>query len=318
MDLKEIIDRFSDQKVLVVGDAMLDVTIMGEAVGISPEAPVPLVREDDKLMTLGGAANVAANVSALGAHVTLASVIGYDDNAEHIRRLAHESGIVAHFVQDSRRTTTKVRIIGQYNRDLLRVDREDTRPIENGERRKLLDCLSREYDAVIISDYAKGAVPEKVAVPVCDFYRGKIPIVVDTKPGNHSFYHDVSLVKPNKKEALAMLGYALNTEVDDGLKEKIGRQLVAELHSNVLLSLGREGMAVFEIGHDGVYLPTRSRDFASVTGAGDTVVATAALALASGAGLVDTAKISNYTAGVCVDNIGCYTPTKRDLAEALK
>ena len=304
-------------RIVVIGDAMLDVYLRGDVDRISPEAPVPVVRVRDKRHALGGAANVAQNVAALGAQVELVATVGKDQSAQQLRDMMMAiGGDTRGLVAVNRPTTTKTRVLARAQQ-LVRVDEEvdeDCTPAEiallNAAITKALD----DADALILEDYNKGVlVPAVIAHALAIAAKKKIPVVVDPKYRNFFSYTGATVFKPNRRELEAALGAAIDVEHPEtlpGLVEKLGVQ-------SILLTLSEHGMALIEKGATGVHrIPTTAREVYDVVGAGDTVTAYLAAMLASGGTAFEAAVIANYAAGVEVGKLGAATVSVGEVLDA--
>ncbi len=297
--LEEIIIKFAEKKVLVIGDVMLDIYVEGKVDRISPEAPVPILRQETESYLIGGAGNVAANISSLGGNAFLFSFTGDDLGGDILKKQLKAKGIEFCFGK-CRQTIEKTRYVCG-NQQMLRVDREDVESKTFGDsENKLMLEKAAECDVLVISDYAKGAITFALMDRLKDF--GK-KIIVDPKPVNKLLYKSVRLVKPNRKELFEMVNA---TDV-----ESAGLKLRNELNSDILVTLGSNGMMLFS---DSFFnIPTFAREVYDVTGAGDTVTAAIALSLASGADLDDAAVIANHAAGIAVERKGVYSVTMQEL-----
>lgn len=290
--LEEIINKFSGKKVLVIGDVMLDIYVEGKVDRISPEAPVPILRQETESYLIGGAGNVAANISSLGGNAFLFSFVGDDFGGDILKKQLKAKGIEFCFGK-CRQTIEKTRYTCG-SQQMLRVDREDVESKTFGDYEdKLMLEKAAECDVIVISDYAKGAITFGLMERLKDF--GK-RIIVDPKPIHKLFYKSVRLVKPNRKELFEMVNAA---DI-----ESAGLKLRNELNSDILVTLGSNGMMLFS---DSFFnIPTFAREVYDVTGAGDTVTAAISLSLASGANLEDAAVIANHAAGISVERKGVY------------
>ncbi len=310
------IDKFRGKKILVVGDVMLDSAVWGKVERISPEAPVPVVQVQRETYTAGGAANVANNINALGGQALLMGLIGADRNGEIFKKVLKDKKIKAgYLLPDSKRPTIrKNRIMAIPQHQLLRIDEEEIKPIGDFLEKKILTQIKKnipQVGAVIISDYAKGMISLKIAQQIISLAaQRKIPVVVDPKPSHKDYYRGATVIKPNKKEAREMSGAESVLDA--------GRQLQEELESNIVLTQGEDGVAIFEIGRKPVVIKTKAREIFDVSGAGDTVVSTLALSLVSGASLLDAAEIANYAAGVVVGKVGTATLDTSELKQVIK
>ncbi|MEJ5366374.1 MAG: D-glycero-beta-D-manno-heptose-7-phosphate kinase [Desulfosoma sp.] len=301
------LDRFPGCTVLVVGDLMLDVFLWGDVRRISPEAPVPVVEVQRETHLLGGAANVVRNIVTLGGRARVAGVVGHDAFGAEIRALLEDahvpcSGVItAH----DRPTTVKTRVIARHQQ-VVRVDREEVRPHDSRTTRALVQALEAaagESNAIIVSDYAKGVVSREVMDAVRMLAtRHDIPVFVDPKVPHTDFYHHVTVVTPNTQEASAMSGIAVT---DEASLETAGRILLEKLQCrHVLITRGPQGMSLFEAGAPPFHIPTVAQKVFDVTGAGDTVIAAAALAVSAGLAMRDAAALANTAAGIVVGEVG--------------
>lgn len=315
--LERVIRNFKDSKILVVGDLILDRYIWGKVSRISPEAPVPVVEVTDDNFMLGGAANVADNLIALGSEVTLAGVAGKDRAGEVLRRLLEERGIVCEIFEDSRPTTMKTRVIA-HNQQVVRFDREDKKGISDALLKELVFFLKRavhEHSAVIVSDYKKGVISRSLVREILKPAKQKQKFLsVDPKVGHFHFYKGVSLITPNVTEASQGSGVDIK---DEKSLIKAGRALLKRLSCGaVLITKGEEGMSLFE-GERITHIPTVARRVYDVTGAGDTVIAAFTLAYASGATMQEAALIANHAAGIVVGEVGTAVVTPEKLLKSL-
>ncbi|MHB1312041.1 MAG: bifunctional heptose 7-phosphate kinase/heptose 1-phosphate adenyltransferase [Gemmatimonadaceae bacterium] len=329
--LQSLLDSAGSLRIAVIGDAMLDVYLRGDVDRISPEAPVPVVRVTERKDALGGAANVAQNVAALGARCEMVSVIGDDLAGTRLAQLvgAH-GGETRGLVKTRRPTTTKTRVIARAQQ-LIRVDEELDADITGDEVQVLLAAVDRavaDADAVILEDYNKGVL----VVPVIEHAIAKararkIPVVVDPKYRNFFAYRGATVFKPNRRELEAALGAAVDLDHPDALPGVLQRLGVDQL----LLTLSERGMALGQ-GADGRRrtadgranaaavvvdrIPTTAREVYDVVGAGDTVIAYLAAMLAAGATPLEAAKIANYAAGVEVGKLGAATVSPAEVLDA--
>lgn len=322
-NVEKIFGNFKEKKILVIGDIILDRYIFGKVMRISPEAPVPVVEVYEEQYRLGGAANVANNIIALGGKVYLCGIIGKGSAGRIVRDLLTERGIQQDFIfDDIRRTTVKTRIIGG-NQQIVRFDIEDRKRLEGKAKETFLSIIKNglnNFDAVIVSDYKKGVVSEELfRILVSHKKKNSSFVAVDPKVGHFRLYKQVSLITPNIAEA----SHGAEIEIkDEKTLIKAGFNLLKKLAcDSVLITRGEEGMSLFEKQNSDVnvtHLPTVAKKVFDVTGAGDTVIATITLAHVAGASLVDAAKIANVAAGIVVGKIGTATATKEEIIEVLK
>jgi rfaE bifunctional protein kinase chain/domain len=310
-----LVDNLPRTRVLVVGDVMLDQFTIGRVSRISPEAPVPVVAYERDEYRVGGAANVAWNARVLGANVDLVGLVGNDDAAGRLRELlqAANVAITGLITDESRRTTTKVRVVTTRNQQVARVDYESEDAPSSTIEDALADQLSdriRGAGVVIVSDYLKGLVTRRVmAALVAVAQEASIPVLVDPKIPHLDFYAGAMLVTPNHHEAEVATHMRIRTD-DDAERAAVMFRERARC-DGVLITRGEHGMWLSGDGVQG-HLPATARQVADVTGAGDTVVATLALAIAAGATAAEAAHLANHAAGVVVAKFGpaAVTPTE--------
>ena len=304
-DLLQTVDLFPHGKIAVIGDLMLDKYIIGQVKRISPEAPIPVVSVRQERWALGGAANVAANISTLAGDAYLFGVLGNDASGETFFSLARQKGIDTEGIHvDAQKTTIqKIRVIGQ-NQQLLRIDYENTDYIEENISEMFLSQLSKtsKLAAIIVSDYAKGTISGKLMNELKLFSKtNNIKLIIDPKPSHKDFYKDIHLVTPNLKEAQQMSGIVVSSQES---LEKCGTKIIEELSCSVVITTGENGMSVFQMNKKPVHIPTKATEVFDVSGAGDTVVAAISMALISGATLTQAAEIANFAAGLKVRKVG--------------
>ncbi len=317
---QEILNQFPNHKLIVLGDLMLDEFIWGEVRRISPEAPVPVVEVKRESWHLGGAGNVVSNLIELGAKALPIGIIGDDEAGGLMRRKFAERGAATDglIIEDSRPTTRKTRIVA-HSQQMVRADREDRSPISADIEDRVIAVFKTalcEAEAVIISDYDKGLLTPRALEAVISATRaaGKI-VCLDPKIKNFLSYQNVDVITPNQPEAERASGIEI---VDDA-------SLIAAAHrirellicANVLITRGEHGMSLLDAEDRLTHIPTVAREVYDVTGAGDTVIATLALAMATGASVADAAVIANHAAGVVVAKVGTATVTPTELAETL-
>jgi rfaE bifunctional protein kinase chain/domain len=316
---RDLVARFAQADVLVVGDVMLDKFIVGRVTRISPEAPVPVVAFDHETWRIGGAANVAHNVASLGGRPTLVGVTGQDEAASALTQTSRAAGILPSLVADAgRRTTTKVRVVTDRNQQVARIDYESDGEIHGDVEQRILAAVQQHAPragAIVISDYLKGCVTERVAAAViAGAAAAGVPVLVDPKVPHLDYYARTTIVTPNHHETETATHRRVRTheEARDAaraLRDRVGCH-------NVLMTRGDQGMWLLGEAIEG-YLPAVAREVADVTGAGDTVIATLALALAAGATLVEAVRLSNEAAGLVVAKFGPAVVTADELIEAM-
>ncbi len=303
--LLAVLDRFVDATVWVIGDLMLDEYVMGAVERVSPEAPVPVVRVRDTEHRLGGAANVARQVAALGAKVILAGTIGTDPAGDDLLRLCAASGIDARGVvrTPARRTTRKLRVLG-HSQQLLRLDWEDSQPCEAEVGVRMLEALAGETpDAVILSDYAKGVLTPHI-IGAITARAGRAPVVVDPKSRDFSRYHGATTVTPNLRELELASGKTLDPTDPAAVAAAARPLIIAAGLSSMVVTLSEHGMLVVPAEGPPIPVLASRREVFDVTGAGDTAIAVLALSLAAKASLAVAAKLANAAAGVSVGQVG--------------
>lgn len=316
--VRQIIERFERTTVLVVGDVMLDRFLVGRVTRISPEAPVPVVAFDHEMRRIGGAANVAHNVRALGGRVELVGVVGRDESGDTLAAACRDAGITAALTVDSGRpTTTKVRIVTERNQQVARVDYELDTEIDGAVEEAVRAAIERQRtaDVVLVSDYLKGSVTRAVmAAAGAAGRRLGVPVLVDPKIPHLDYYAGASLVTPNHHEAEIATHLRVRThdEARDAAREFRHRAKC----DAVLMTRGDQGMWLLDRGTEG-YLPAVAREVADVTGAGDTVIATLALSLATGATLTEAAWLANQAAAIVVGKFGPATVRAQELLTEL-
>jgi len=316
---RELLERCRRRRIAVIGDVMLDRYFWGSVTRISPEAPVPVVDFEEEQVRLGGAANVAHNLATLGAEPLLIGVIGQDAAGEVLLELMQQQGWDTRgvFRVRQRPTTEKIRILGN-RQHLVRLDREVRTPIDGTLVEGVLRLLEEATDieALIFQDYNKGMLTgELIRASLALMQRRGIPVLVDPKYENFFAYDGATLFKPNRREAAQALQRPLPTLED---VRWAARQLQERLHCRaVLVTLGEEGMFLWEAEGQETYIPARARHVADVSGAGDTVIATVAVALVAGASFREAAALANFAAGVVCAEPGVVPITPQALLEAV-
>ena len=314
--IEALLTAAREQHVVIVGDAMLDVYLRGDVDRISPEAPVPVVRVRDRKLALGGAANVAQNVAAMGAGCDLVAVVGDDMAGATLRDRLDSGGMQSRsLVTVDRPTTTKTRVMAR-SQQLVRFDEEDDADLAALDIERVLGAIERALPhatALVFEDYNKGVlVPAVIEGAIAMAGGRKLPIVVDPKFRNFFAYRGATVFKPNRRELESALGAAVDLDHPAALPETFERLGV----DNLLLTLGERGMAL--VSADGVVhrVPTTAREVYDVVGAGDTVTAYLATMLAAGATPLEAAVIANYAAGVEVGKLGAATVSPAEVLEA--
>ncbi|MFN8572677.1 MAG: PfkB family carbohydrate kinase [Gemmatimonadaceae bacterium] len=314
--LQALLAGMHGRRVVVVGDAMLDVYLHGDVERISPEAPVPVVRVRERRYALGGAANVAQNVAATGAEGILVGAVGRDAAGARLRDMLVALKADGRALLDvDRPTTTKTRIVARAQQ-VVRFDEEDDTDVSADDVRRLTDAVSalvQEADALVLEDYNKGVlVPSLIEGAIAQARRRGIPIIVDPKFRNFFSFRGATVFKPNRRELESALGAAVALDAPDALPDVFGRLGVDHL----LLTLGERGMALVTASGVVHRIPTTAREVYDVVGAGDTVTAYLATAMAAGASAYEAAVVANYAAGVEVGKLGAATVTPSEILEA--
>jgi D-glycero-beta-D-manno-heptose-7-phosphate kinase len=318
---RRLVGAFRGARILVVGDVMLDEFLWGRVARISPEAPVPVVEVTHQSFHLGGAGNVANNVNALGGQAVLAGVIGRDVAGDKVRHSLVQSGVedALALAEAGRPTTIKTRIVA-HHQQVVRADRERTDDLPAETEDALLERLRETLPgcrAVIVSDYQKGVVTARVMKSLRALAaRQGVPMLVDPKVRHFELYRGAAVVTPNQSEAEQACGLRIRGEADlHAAGEKILKRVDC---GAALITRGEHGMSLFVRGARPLHIPTAAREVFDVTGAGDTVVATLALALAAGAALPEAAVLANCAAGVVVGKLGTATANPEELQAALE
>ena len=319
---QEIIRKARNRSIVVLGDVMLDEFIWGNVTRISPEAPVPVVDIQRESTHLGGAANVLGNLVALGAKACVVGVIGNDFAGERIQSSVRDKsplqadGLL--IAEASRPTTIKTRIIA-HNQMVVRADRESRGPVDAQTEDRIIAIAKAALahaHALVISDYDKGVVTPRILAEVLPAAYGRMPVLVDPKIRNFNAYRPATLVTPNHHEALRLAN--LEQDSDDAL-QGAARMIRACLGCDaVLITRGDRGMMLVEGDGNPVFVETAAREVYDVTGAGDTVIATLAAALAAGASMTEAAILANHAAGIVVGKLGTATATADEVLNSIQ
>lgn len=305
---------FSQTKLLVVGDVMLDQYWSGRANRISPEAPVPVVKVNDEDVRAGGAANVALNIAALGAQVDLAGVIGRDDFGKQLTQVLEKAGVSSNWIYSEAGTICKLRVLS-HHQQLIRMDFENEIPFEDAQRlADQIEAQVKGYDALVISDYAKGAL-QQVEPMIAAAKKHNVPVLIDPKGKDFTRYQGATLVKPNQTEFELIVGECDSAES----VVSNAKRLIKELDlSALLVTRSENGMALIESDETSFLLQSKAQEVFDVTGAGDTVMATLATAYASGLPLTEAVNLANEAASIVVKKVGTSTVTRAELDEQVK
>jgi D-glycero-beta-D-manno-heptose-7-phosphate kinase len=311
-----LLDRMAGRSVLVVGDLMLDHFLYGRVTRISPEAPVPVVQFDREEFRLGGAANVASNIVALGGYVHVVGVVGADAEGrrlqDELKRLAVDTaGIVS---DSARRTTRKLRVVTTRNQQVARIDYESDAEIDGRTEAAVVASVveqARTADAVLVSDYLKGVVSQGVArVCIAEATRRGVPVLVDPKVPHIDYYEGATVITPNHHEAESVTHLRIRST--DEARTAAERVRDRTRCRSVLITRGEHGMWLLAPEGE-TALPAEAREVSDVTGAGDTVIAALALGLAAGASVADAAQLANRAAGIVVGKFGPATVTAAEI-----
>jgi D-glycero-beta-D-manno-heptose-7-phosphate kinase len=308
--------------IVVLGDVMLDEFIWGDVTRVSPEAPVPVVDIRRESTHLGGAANVLANLLALGAKASVIGVVGDDFAGERIRISVREKSAMqtdaSLIIDTSRPTTIKTRIIAQ-NQMVVRADREHRTPVNGQTEEMIIGAVKTALEsaqALIVSDYDKGVVTPRILAEVLPAAYARIPVLIDPKMRNFDAYRPATLVTPNHHEALRVAGLEEDSEATlrqaaQVIRERLGCDAV-------LVTRGDRGMMLIEGDRDPVNVETAAQEVFDVTGAGDTVIATLAAALAAGASMTEAAVLANHAAGIVVGKLGTATANAEEVINSIQ
>ncbi len=316
-DLKNVIKQLKPASILVIGDLILDHYLIGNAYRISPEAPVPVVSITQETYHVGGAGNVAANLTSLNMLPIISGVIGDDRWGKKLVSLMQKRKInCSAVVTDMKRTTTdKTRILAG-GQQIVRFDREITEKLSNLQKKKLLEKIGRlkKIDAVIISDYGKGVVTESLISELKKLF-GNIIIAVDPKITNFSYYKGATFLTPNLLEASRMA----NIRIDDNISLiQAGKIILNNTQANMLvITQGQQGMTIFADGKIESIKATAGRYVYDVTGAGDSVIAAVTAAIANGIDFFDACRLANAAGGISVSHPGTYSVTYKELSDEL-
>ncbi len=319
--IKKVFARFPETKILVIGDIIIDHFIWGSVSRISPEAPVPVVNVTGENLLLGGAANVLNNIYALGGQATICGLIGQDIMGDHLLGLLKNLGSPTDGIVRSanRPTTKKTRIIAQHQQ-VVRFDREKVGELQQENFDNLLSFIDKNissFQAVIISDYNKGMISAKLMASLMAKLKSRpdIPVIVDPKPKNIERFSGTTLLTPNSHEAELMSGVEIT---DEASLTKAAQIIQDQLKvAALLITRGEAGMALFEQGKKPFLIPTVAKEVFDVTGAGDTVIASLALARAAGLSFEEAAMVANQAAGIVVGKLGTATTSQEEIIGTL-
>jgi rfaE bifunctional protein kinase chain/domain len=313
------LDYFKNINVVIIGDIILDKYIFGDVNRISPEAPIQIVNVIKEKHMLGGAANVASNIAALDGKAFLFGVVGNDKSKDLLfeRMKNHDIDINGVIVDEKRTTTKKIRVLSK-NQQLLRIDYEDVDFVDENITDQIVNALEciRKIDIIIISDYAKGLISQKLMDEINSLVaKDNIKIIVDPKPANKKLYKNAYLITPNMSEAEQLTNMHITKEDRIVLA---GKKLIKELNCNVIITRGSEGMSVFNKDQKINHLTTLAQEVYDVSGAGDTVIATLGMALSANMKLDDAAFLANIAGGIKVGKLGATPVSLNELKEKLR
>ncbi len=322
--LLQFLDQFKGKNIAVIGDVMIDSYVWGKVNRVSPEAPVPIVTGLKREMRLGGAANVALNIKALGANPFLCGIIGCDAQGSHFKQLMKEQKLVLAGIisSEDRPTTTKTRIISDHHH-LLRVDEEATKPVADDKEKEFAHRIkiileTEDIDAVIFEDYDKGAITPFVIESVVSYARNKgLPTLVDPKKRNYDQYKGVTLFKPNFKEFKEGCLIDIDKEDIAAISRNALEFIEAHQIGNMFITLAEKGIFVCNNEESHHVSSSVELDVADVSGAGDTVISIATLCLVVGVNLEDTAAIANLAGGLVCEKAGVVPITPKQLVDGL-
>ena len=305
------IDKFSECKILVIGDIIVDEFVWGRVERVSPEAPVPIVNLERESLMLGGAGNVVNNIISLGGKAILCGVAGSDATSWKLKEMLRDVGCTTDYIltDDQRPTTIKTRIVA-HSQQVVRVDRENVKPIDSNHVEKILKAISERLptlQAIIIADYGKGVVTQELMDGVRSLVPENILLAIDPKVRNINLYKDCTLITPNSYEAKLMSGASTINEAGQFLLDRLNCKIV-------LITRGEKGMSLF-IEDKIIEIPTAAKKVFDVSGAGDTVISTFTLCLVAGLDPVQSATLANAAAGLVVAEVGTATVTSAKLKE---
>jgi rfaE bifunctional protein kinase chain/domain len=305
--LSTLKSQFKNLKIAVIGDMMLDCYFWGDVKRISPEAPVPVVEVGNEFYRFGGAANVALNILKLGGIPFPVGVIGYDNYGTIFKSLITEANISNEgiLIDEERPTTAKTRVIAD-NQHVVRIDKESKDYVGKKIQSKVLEYIEKNiksFDGIILQDYNKGVLTVSLIEKIIQLgNKNKVLITVDPKFNNFFHYKNVTVFKPNRKEAEDVLGMKIRSDEN---VSSAGKKILEKINAKyVLLTLGEDGIAVFEKGKEPKKMETKARKVADVSGAGDTVISTLTMALAAGADILEASYLANYAGGIVCEEVG--------------
>lgn len=318
--VESLFNHIASIRCLVIGDLMLDEYLWGKAERISPEAPVQVVDVLREELRLGGAGNVVNNLAALGAQVSVCSVVGEDDNGWSLLKIFNRRGVAtdAIFRDQTRRTSRKTRVVAA-NQQIVRIDRESRNPLSAESERQVCDWLALNaagFNVILLSDYQKGVLtPTVISAATSAAAAAGIPVLVDPKGSDYGRYHGATILTPNRKEAEAAAGIAIRDS--ESLEQAAARIMATAGLEHLLITRSEEGMSLFSRTEPVTHIPTVAREVFDVSGAGDTVLASLAIGLASGMGMAESARLANIAAGIAVGKLGTSTVSPAEIINAV-
>lgn len=323
----DVINNFKDKKILVLGDIILDEYIFGEATRISPEAPIPVIKLQRRDYRLGGASNVANNIVSLGAEAFLCGVIGNDSNGQKLKVKLLQEGINTEglVIDTLRPTTTKTRVMAQHlhhnYQQFVRVDEEEQNKISQDIEENIIFNLEKiipKVNLIIISDYDKGILTEKIIRKIEDLSRlNNKPTIVNPKPKNIALFENFDYIISNRTETEKLTNLSLRN-LDENILKEVGNIILDKFNiTGFLMTCDKHGVVVYN-KNGFQQIPTKAKELGDVTGAGDTMIAALSLSLSSGASLVDAAKIANYAAGIVIGKMGTSVVNSEELINVIK
>lgn len=318
----DLLKKFPETSILIIGDLMVDRYIMGRVNRISPEAPVPVVEVLEETLLLGGTANVANNVLSLGGKVFITGTVGRDEMGRVLIHKLREKGINTEgiIVEGDRPTTVKTRVIA-HNQQVVRIDREVKSDVSPSTTSLILEYVKKclpEIKAIILSDYCKGVITRELIKQILKLIKltnSKVFVTADPKIGHFDYYKGVNFITPNLNEA----SFGSGIDIKDGKTLiKAGETLLKKLRCEaVLITRGKDGMSLFERNGEVTHIPTFARKVYDVTGAGDTVIATFTLCYSAGGGIKEAAVLANHAAGIVVGELGTAVVTPKDIIKSI-
>jgi D-beta-D-heptose 7-phosphate kinase/D-beta-D-heptose 1-phosphate adenosyltransferase len=319
-EMTELLARFADTPVLVIGDLMIDEYIWGHVNRISPEAPVQVVEADREEYMLGGAGNVVKNLVSLEAQVFVSSMVDEDETGTQILDELVKLGVSVDgvFRESGRVSSRKTRVLSlETNQQILRIDRESVHPVSRSGEDRIAGYVEKHcssFSAIVLSDYLKGVLTEALTSRIIDIASSNnLPVIVDPKGRNYARYRGATLITPNRKEAETVLGTDI---VDEESLRKAGRALLSRFSvQSILITLGKDGMALFQKGRRVYHIPAEKKEVFDVTGAGDTVISLMGLCVASGIDMGKAIDIANIAAGIVVGKTGTATVTIQEIID---